>query len=140
MSVELLGERVTKTAEESLEDSMEAFRDAHRANTDQIMNIHEGKKKNSPRVYVRQPFPTTCYHQDGRELIAFSQEEVDSLKERGFRHAEPYIRARIAVLSPAEEKASADKRFREQEELIRGLSDSLARLQIAQDQPKRNKQ
>lgn len=132
MSVELLGEEFTKTAQESLEESLEYFRDAHRKNSDEILNITEKRKKNAARVYVYRPYPKMTYHADGREVVIFSEEELESQTDLGFRTT-PYIRPRVVVLSPAEEKASADKRFKEQEEMIRQLSDTLARMQISQE-------
>lgn len=139
MAVELLGDEFIKTAEESLEDSMQAFRDAHRENSDQILNIHEGRKKNAPRVYVHKDFPAMRYHSDGRECRVNTPEEDDDATRLGYRVL-PYIKARAAVLSREEEKASADKRFTEQEEQLRVMSDTLARMQgLLEEKTKKTK-
>jgi hypothetical protein len=135
-------------------DSKEAFLNAHHSNSNALLNLADGKKKNAPRP-VHDPehpdnqWPKMVYHPEkgnltvGTNLKGLSgvlRKEAEKNNETALANAvksgyrsDPYLKPQIAVLDPATEKAALQAKNQELEGKLVAQADQLARLQAAVD-------
>lgn len=133
-------------------DSKEAFLTAHVSNTNVLLNLSEGKKKNDPRApydpkHPDNQWPVMVYHPArGEKVVGVSlggltgnvrkQAEADNgkaleqAKKDGYRQ-EPYPKPQVVVLDPAQEKAALLARNQELEGKIVAQQDQINRLAAA---------
>lgn len=128
-------------------DSIEAFRTANEQNARALLNVAEGKHKNTPRPaydsrHADNQWPKMRYHAEKGEVVIGknlkgiedrgmrariekeNQESLAAAEKQGWR-AEPYTKPQIAVLDPATEKMELKRKLDEQQGQITALNDLL---------------
>jgi hypothetical protein len=161
MAVEVLG---VQGSVDGYGDSMEAFRSAHINNSNILLNLLEGKKKNAPRpaydpAHPDNQWPVMVYHPEkgekvvGQSLVGLSGKLRDAAEQdnkdvlaatlkAGYRN-EPYPKPQIAVLDPATEKKMLQDQLAQQAGQIVAVTDLvqkfLASQQPAEDAPAKGK-
>ena len=150
MSVEVLG---VQGETDGYGDSMEAFRSSHTNNSNILLNLLEGKKKNAIRPpydpsHPDNQWPVMVYHPEkGEKVVGQSlkglegklrnaaesdnQDALTALLKSGWRN-EPYPKPQIAVLDPATEKAASLAREGEMRGQIVALTDLVQKLVASQ--------
>ncbi len=147
MSVEVLG---VANEIDGHGDSMEAFRSANDQNANHLLNVTEGKKKNTPRPLYNpnhpdNQWPKMRYHAEkGQLTIGKSTKGVDDARQKaqivkdneaalkaaeaeGWR-SEPYQKPQIAVLDPAVEKVRQQQEMTELRGQLVAMQDMVAKL------------
>lgn len=146
MAVEVLGQ----TEVNGHGDSMDAFRQAHEANSRALINLLEHRAKNAPLPaydpkHPDNSWPVMVYHPAKGELTVGknlkgvedpaarqritreNKAKYDAAIADGYRD-EPYLKPQIAVLDPASEKKALLDRNQELEGKIAVLTDQFAKL------------
>lgn len=130
-------------------DSMAQFIEAHRSNTDQILNLAEGKKKTAPRPAYDPDNPDNQWPKMvhsakgeltvGKSLVgvqdpaarkrieAANKEAFEAALKGGYR-MEPYLKPQVVVPDAAVEKAALLKHNADLSGTIVQQNDQLARL------------
>lgn len=147
MAVQAFGEQMQGNG---LEQSMEAFNEAHEKNSRSLLNLAEGRKATASRPmydpsHPDNLWPVMLHHPGKGELtVGRTLKGVNDTSERaaitkanlkakaealsdGYR-LEPYVKPQVAVLDPAAEKAQLLKRNQELEGHITQLNDQFAKL------------
>ncbi len=96
-----------------LKESLSKFRKHHKEVGDALLNVSGvgtatggPVDKDEPRPEYRpadHPWPKMLYHAEGKEALAFADDEVEDLIRQGYRST-PYVKPRVAMLDPRAEK------------------------------------
>ena len=119
-----------------LKESLGAFRKHHIAVGDALLNISGvGTATGAPvdkhearPPYKHDAYPAMLFHADGRQEIVEDAESEKELKELGFR-PEPYLKPRVALHDPHQEKKELLDRNRELGAQVTILTETLQKLQ-----------